>query len=50
VTFAGRFLERTDDGEPTPTLAVRAAQYDAGLEGASRHAAPQRLTGSNVRR
>jgi pimeloyl-ACP methyl ester carboxylesterase len=33
VTFAGRFLERTDDGEPTPTLAVREAQYDAGLEG-----------------
>ena len=44
--FLGRFLQRTEDRDPTPTLAVREAQYDAVLEwGIPDHAALQRLTG-----
>jgi pimeloyl-ACP methyl ester carboxylesterase len=44
--FLGRFLQRAEDRDPTPTLAVREAQYDAVLEwGIPDHAALQRLTG-----
>ena len=42
----GRIIARTEDRDPTPTLAVRDAQYDAVLEwGIPDHSALQRLTG-----
>jgi pimeloyl-ACP methyl ester carboxylesterase len=42
----GRIFQRTEDRDPTPTLAVREAQYDAVLEwGIPDHSALQRLTG-----
>jgi pimeloyl-ACP methyl ester carboxylesterase len=41
-----RIFQRSDDRDPTPTLAVREAQYDAVLDwGIPNHAALQRLTG-----
>lgn len=44
--FLGRVFQRTQDRDPTPTLAVREAQYDAVIEwGIPDHAALQRLTG-----
>src|SRR3954465_937556 len=46
MEFLGRFLQRTEDRDPTPSLAVREAQYDAVLEwGIPDHAALQRLVG-----
>jgi len=46
MDFLGRFLQRTEDRDPTPSLAVREAQYDAVLEwGIPDHAALQRLMG-----
>jgi pimeloyl-ACP methyl ester carboxylesterase len=42
----GRIFKRTEDRDPTPTLAVREAQYDAVLEwGIPDHSALERLTG-----
>ena len=42
----GRIFKRTEDRDPTPTLAVREAQYDAVLEwGIPDHSALQRLMG-----
>jgi pimeloyl-ACP methyl ester carboxylesterase len=41
-----RIFRRTEDRDPTPTLAVREAQYDAVLEwGIPDHSALERLTG-----
>jgi pimeloyl-ACP methyl ester carboxylesterase len=46
MEFLGRFLQRTEDRDPTTTRTVREAQYDAVLEwGIPNHAALQRLTG-----
>jgi pimeloyl-ACP methyl ester carboxylesterase len=44
--FLGRVFQRTGDRDPTPSLAVREAQYDAVLEwGIPDHGALERLTG-----
>ena len=46
----GRIFKRTEDRDPTPTLAVREAQYDAVLEwGIPDHSALERLSGISCR-
>jgi pimeloyl-ACP methyl ester carboxylesterase len=43
--FLGRFMRRTEDRDPRPTVAVRDAQYEAIVEwGIPDHGALQRLT------